>query len=474
MSSDEITIEHQRLQTLFKQQRLAFRREGTPPLAQRRQSLQRLEEIILDNVESLVEAVNEDFGHRSTHETRLLELFPSVEGIRYAKRHLHRWMREERRSVSLWFQPAKARILYQPLGVVGIIVSWNYPLFVALGPLTPAIAAGNRALIKMSEFTPRTGKELQKTLAQGFSEEEVAVINGDVTVAQAFASLPFDHLLFTGSTTVGRLVMQAACANLTPVTLELGGKSPAIIGTDAQWSKAVERVIMGKLFNAGQTCVAPDYVLLPDGQEQVFIKLAQRMVQRHYPHFLNNPDYTHIINERQVQRLQNWLQDAVDKGATLIPLVSPQESSHSRKLVPTLILNTSPEMKVIQEEIFGPWLPVLSYQSLEEAIDYVNDRPRPLALYYFGQDKAQIQEVLENTTSGGVTINDTILHVAIDDLPFGGVGLSGMGHYHGREGFETFSKKKGVLYQSSLSSFAMLYPPYGKLIDFFLNLTLKK
>lgn len=469
-------VELQRLQELFTRQRQAFRYADVPDARYRRDALRRLHDVLLANIEPLAQAVHADFGNRSSYETRLLEIAPSIEGIKHARHRVKRWMRSERRPVSIWFKPATARVMYQPLGVVGIIVPWNYPIYLAIGPLTSALAAGNRVLLKMSEFTPRTGAAMATVLAQAFTEEEVAVINGDVEVAQAFAQLPFDHLLFTGSTAVGRLVMQAASANLTPVTLELGGKSPAIIGPDADLMQATERVLAGKLFNAGQTCVAPDYVLLPSASEPRFIELAQQVAARFYPTLQDNPHYTSIASDRQYQRLHKWLRDALDKGATFIELKPTGETltADNRKIAPTLVLNTSPNMLIMQEEIFGPILPILRYQLLADAVNYINDRPRPLALYYFGKDKEQIHYVLEKTIAGGVSINDTVLHVAQDDLPFGGVGASGMGHYHGKEGFETFSKKKGVFYQRRLSGFSWLYPPYGKWTDTLLKLMLRR
>jgi len=468
--------ETQRLQDIFARQRQAFRDDDLPDAALRRQALQRLQNSLLTHIDQLTQAVSADFGNRSAYETRFLEMSPSIEGIKHARHHVKRWMRTERRPVSIWFKPAKARVMYQPLGVIGIIVPWNYPIYLAIGPLTSALAAGNRVLLKMSEFTPRTGIALQTILGQVFTEEEVAVINGGVEVAQAFAQLPFDHLLFTGSTAVGRLVMQAASVNLTPVTLELGGKSPAIIGADADLAQATERILAGKLLNAGQTCVAPDYVLLTAAQEPRFSELAQQTAARFYPTLQDNPHYTSIASERQYQRLQKWLRDALDKGANLVELKPAGETltADNRKIAPTLVFNTSPDMLVMQEEIFGPILPVVRYRTLADAVSYVNDRPRPLALYYFGKDKEQIRYVLEKTTSGGVSINDTVLHVAQDDLPFGGVGASGMGHYHGKEGFETFSKKKGLFYQHRFSSFSLLYPPYGKLADMLLKLMLRR
>ena len=459
----DVEQEMNRLNTLFADQQQAFRQQPVSDLQQRRTALSRLQQILSRNSEELAAAVSSDFGNRSPFETRLLELFTCCEGIRHSRRHLAAWMRPERRKTSIWFQPARNRIYCQPLGVVGIVVPFNYPLYLAVAPLTAALAAGNRVLLKMSEFTPATAEVLKKLLAEIFPEEEVAVIAGPAQVAEAFTALPFDHLFFTGSIPVGKMVMAAASRNLTPVTLELGGKSPAIIAPDADWRLAVKRIMIGKLWNAGQTCVAPDYLLLPEDQQERFVAEAQKATRAFYPTISGNPDYSTIINQRHFQRLQDLLEDAADKGARLIPLHSKQQlpQENGRQLSPMLLLDTTDEMRIRQEEIFGPLLPVIPYQTLDEAVNHINDRPRPLALYYFGQDRDSARRVLENTTSGGASVNGTVLHVAQEDMPFGGVGPSGMGHYHGREGFETFSKKKSVMYDSKFSAVPLLYPPYG-------------
>ncbi|MCZ7656128.1 MAG: coniferyl aldehyde dehydrogenase [Rhodocyclaceae bacterium] len=396
----------------------------------------------------------------------MLELFPSFEAIRHARRHLKSWMRPERRAVSMWFLPGRARVLHQPLGVVGIIVPWNYPLLLAVGPLVAALAAGNRVMVKMSEYTPATSELFAHLVSKYFSDDEVVVVQGDAGVAQAFAQLPFGHLLFTGSTKVGYSVMRAAAENLTPVTLELGGKSPAILGPDFPLEKFVERVMVGKTMNAGQTCIAPDYVLVPAGRAREFIAAAQKVMADCYPDILRTPDYSSIISERHFNRLVGLVEDARAQGAEVVPLSSAAEpDAKSRRIPPVALLNVTPDMQAMQEEIFGPILPVVPYRDLDEAIRYVNARPNPLALYYFDQDRGRIDHVLEQTLSGGVTINDTILHIAQDSLPFGGVGESGKGHYHGFEGFEAFSKKKAVFYQSRLNGMALFKPPYGKLFE---------
>ena len=470
-NSDSLTARFARLQR-------AARSDPNPGRADRDRRLAALDRLLRDNAGPLAEAVSRDFGHRSPSETRLLELFPGYEAIRYARRHLQRWMRPQRRHVALWFQPGRAEVRYQPLGAVGIIVPWNYPLYLAVGPLVAALAAGNRALVKMSEFTPATAKLFAELIGKYFAADEVSVVEGDASVAQAFSQLPFDHLLFTGSTPVGRHVMRAAAENLTPVTLELGGKSPAIIGPDALsaggFDKAVERIIVGKCLNAGQTCIAPDYVLLPAGQEQAFVEVARRVVAACYPTIGNTPDYTHVVNERHYARLCGYVDDAKAQGAEVLELapgVVPDAAA--QRLPPLVLLKVNDGMRVMQDEIFGPLLPVVSYENLDQAIAFVNARPRPLALYYFDNNRSRIERVLNETVAGGVTINDTLMHIAQDDLPFGGVGPSGMGCYHGFEGFETFSAKKAVFHQSRLSGIGLFKPPYGARFERLIRLLLR-
>ena len=427
-----------------------------------------------DNMPAICAAISADFGHRSTHETQLLEIFPSLEGIRHVRSHLKSWMKPQRRSVSLWFQPGRAEIRPQPLGCVGIVTPWNYPLYLALGPLTAAFAAGNRAMIKMSEFTPSTVTFFAELASRYFKADELAVVGGDHALAQAFSRLPFDHLLFTGSTAVGRQVMKAAAENLTPVTLELGGKSPVIIAPGYSIAKAAARILAGKCLNAGQTCIAPDYVLLPAGEEENFIAAARAVIATSYPNLGQNPDYTAVVNQRHAKRLHGYLDDAAAKGARLVALADIQSNnSGPQRIAPTLALNTSDQMHIMQEEIFGPLLPILSYTRIEEALAYVNANDRPLALYLFDHDKTRIAQVLNQTVAGGVTINDTILHIAQDELPFGGVGPSGMGHYHGHEGFLTFSKQKPVFYQSRINGIGLFNPPYGKLFERLIKVLLR-
>ncbi|GLZ23968.1 putative coniferyl aldehyde dehydrogenase [Stutzerimonas stutzeri] len=450
------------LQSLLAAQRAAYRANPMPSADQRRAWLGALRQLILGEQQVLIEAVSSDFGNRAGSETLLAEIMPSLHGIDYAGRRLGKWMKPSRRRVGLAFQPASARVLYQPLGVVGIIVPWNYPLYLAFGPLIGALAAGNRVMIKMSESTPATSQLVKELLARIFPEDLVAVVLGEAEVGQAFSRLPFDHLLFTGATSIGKQVMRAAADNLVPVTLELGGKSPAIVSADVPLADAAERIAFGKTLNAGQTCVAPDYVLVPQDRVEGFVAAYRAAVQRFFPRLEDNPDYTAIINERQLNRLRGYIADAENKGARLIPLFPGDQG---RRLAHSLVLDVTDEMKLMQEEIFGPLLPIVPYRRLDDALAYVNDRPRPLALYYFGYDRDEQRRVLHETHSGGVCLNDTLLHVAQDDMPFGGIGASGMGHYHGHEGFLAFSKAKGVLIKSRFNAARLIYPPYGTAIQ---------
>ena len=447
------------LHTLFDKQRQAYAAHPFPPLAQRQQWLKSLRQLLSDEREVLIDAISQDFSHRSPDETLFAELMPSLHSIDYTLKRLKRWMKPSRRNVGVMFQPASAKVVYQPLGVVGIIVPWNYPVYLAIGPLVGALAAGNRVMLKLSEFTPATGLLLKDLLGRIFPEDMVAVVLGEADVAVAFSSLAFDHLLFTGSTHVGKQVMRAAAENLTPVTLELGGKSPAIVSADVPLKDAAQRIAWGKTLNAGQTCIAPDYVLVPQERVEGFVDAYRQAIHSFYPTLIDNPDYSAIINQRQMTRLEHLQTDATLKGARLIPLY---EQGQGRRMPHALVLDVNDDMQVMQDEIFGPLLPIVAYTDLEQALAYINARPRPLALYYFGYDKGEQQRVIQLTHSGGVCINETLLHVAIDDLPFGGVGHSGMGHYHGHEGFLTFSKAKGVLIKQRWNSSLMIYPPYGR------------
>ncbi|KAA0987540.1 coniferyl aldehyde dehydrogenase [Pseudomonas sp. ANT_J12] len=450
------------LQTLFNAQRAAYAANPMPTAGQRQQWLKALRDLLSHERQALIDAISQDFSHRSADETLLAELMPSLHGIHYASQHLKGWMKPSRRKVGIAFQPASAKVVYQPLGVVGVIVPWNYPLYLAIGPLVGALAAGNRVMLKLSESTPATGLLLKALLARIFPTDLVCVVLGEADIGVAFSRLRFDHLLFTGATSIGKHVMRAAAENLTPVTLELGGKSPAIVSRDVPLKDAAERIAFGKTLNAGQTCVAPDYVLVPEDRVGSFVEAYRQAVRGFYPTLADNPDYTAIINDRQLARLNGYLSDATSKGALLIPLF---DQGQGRRMGHSLLLNVSDDMTVMQDEIFGPVLPIVPYSDLDQAFAYINQRPRPLALYYFGYDKREQNRVLHETHSGGVCLNDTLLHVAQDDMPFGGIGASGMGHYHGHEGFLTFSKAKGVLIKQRLNAAKLIYPPYGKAIQ---------
>lgn len=454
----------EQLDRVFDIQKQDFARSPYPDARERIDNLKLLKTVMLDNRDRIAEAISADFGCRSRTETLMVEMLVAVQGIDYAISRLRRWMRPSRRHVGLLFKTTSARVVYQPKGVVGIMVPWNYPLFLAVGPAIYALAAGNRVMIKMSESTPRTGALLEELVDRAFPEQMLSVINGGPDVAAAFSAKAFDHLLFTGSTAVGRLVMEAAARNLTPVTLELGGKSPTIIGPECPMGMAADRLTFTKAINAGQTCVAPDYVMVPLGREDAFVQAVTERFSGMYRSLANNDDYTSIINQRQYERLRGLLDDAREKGARLVEVNPAGEAleESGRKLPLYLVLGADDSMQVMQEEIFGPILPVVGYRDLDSALDFVNRRPRPLALYYFGDDPAARKTVLERTHSGGVCFNDAIFHVAIDDMPFGGIGPSGMGAYHGREGFLTFSHAKAVLSRPGfLNTSRVLHPPYG-------------
>ncbi len=458
----------------FAAQKAAYTGKPAPILSERRANLEVLLQILHQHEAAIGDAISADFSHRSREETQLLEIFPAISAIKHAKSCLRSWMRSKHRLASMWFMPARTEIRPQPLGVVGIIVPWNYPILLALGPLVAALSAGNRVMIKMSEFTPETGTLLQTLIAQNFAPDHITVINGEAEVAVAFSNLAFDHLLFTGSTSIGRHVMRAAANNLTPVTLELGGKSPAIIGPECNLDDAAQKIMFGKCLNAGQTCIAPDYVFVPAGREQDFVAAAQRAVTKMYPTLASNSNYSAIINDRHHQRLQSYLSDASTRGASLHTCNPAHESFESgRKIAPTLLLNAPLDSKVMTDEIFGPLLPVLPYDSLNAAIDFVNKRDRPLALYYFGRNSDNSNAVINRTIAGGVTLNECLMHISQEELPFGGVGASGMGAYHGRVGFETFSKMKPIFHQARFNGLTLFHPPYGKRFAAMIKLLLR-
>ncbi|WP_206454915.1 coniferyl aldehyde dehydrogenase [Aurantimonas marina] len=449
------------LSAVFQRQRQASRREATPDLEARRDALDRLRGMVTDNRSAIAEAISQDFGNRSRDETDLLEVVPTLGAIRYARRKLGGWMKPQRRHVDLAFQPARAWVQHEPLGVVGIIAPWNYPLLLALSPLVEALAAGNRVMVKPSELAPRFADLLQRLVAERFDPEQVAVVTGGVEAAQRFSSLPFDHLLFTGSTAVGRKVMQAAAENLTPVTLELGGKSPAIVCPDYPLEKAASSIAFGKFLNAGQTCIAPDYALVPADKIAAFAEAVMASAHRAYPAIAGNDDYSAIIGDRHYQRLRDAVETVRSEGATVLSHEDSGADS-GRKMGPTVVFGAAPESLLMTEEIFGPVLPILGYDSLDDAIRHVAARDRPLALYCFSDDKADQAKVLDGTMSGGVTLNGTLLHVAQESLPFGGVGMSGMGAYHGFDGFRRLSHARSVYKVGAFNVFERLGPPWGK------------
>ncbi|MFT6569750.1 MAG: coniferyl-aldehyde dehydrogenase [Sphingomonas echinoides] len=457
------------MQDVLARQRAAFMAELPVGLAVRKDRLARAAAMIADNADAFCDALSEDFGHRSREQSMLTDIASSIAPIKHAIKSLDRWTRRDNRAVQfpLGLLGARAWVEYQPKGVVGVIAPWNFPVNLVMGPIAGIFAAGNRAMVKTSEFTARTAALFEEVSPKYFAIEELAFFSGGPEVGKAFSELPFDHLIFTGATGIGRHILHAAADNLTPVTLELGGKSPVIIGKDADIARATERVAIGKMLNAGQICLAPDYMLVPEAQEQAVVDGLKAAVSSMYPTLLANPDYTAIINDRHHQRLQDWVADARAKGAT-VETVNPAgedfAGSNARKMPLHIVRNATDDMIVMQEELFGPILPVRRYTGIDSAIAEVNRRDRPLGLYYFGPDETERRKVLDRTISGGVTLDDVVFHVSMEELPFGGIGPSGMGSYHGFDGFKTFSHGKAVFKQAKLdvAKLAGLKPPYGK------------
>lgn len=451
---------HTSLLPAFQRLRAASRAEPAPGAAARRDSLERLAALVRAQAPALAAAIDADFGGRSPDETRLLEVVPLLRGIRYAQRRLAGWMRDERRPVEWPFLPGRAWVRHEPLGVVGILSPWNYPLLLALSPLTDALAAGNRVFLKPSERTPRFADLLARLLAEAFPPDQVMVATGDVSVAQAFAALPFDHLLFTGSTATGRLVARAAAENLTPVTLELGGKSPALVAADYGLERAARSIAFGKFLNAGQTCIAPDYALVPRAGLERFGRAVIAAAERAYPSLAGNADYSAVPGVAAQQRLAAALAEAEAAGARILRHGGGDAAG---RIAPAVVLEPPPGGLLLQEEIFGPILPVLGYDDLEQALALIAARERPLALYCFSGDRATWRRVLDGATSGGATLNGTLLHIAQEGLPFGGIGPSGSGAYHGRDGFRRFSHARAVYRAPALNAFEHLGPPWGRL-----------
>jgi coniferyl-aldehyde dehydrogenase len=463
------------MKKILSNQKALFINEPNIAWLKRKENLKKLGSIIKDHESDFINAISKDFGNRASEETIIAEMLVIQGGINHALKHTPKWMRTRKAPTALQFKPAYNRVIPQPLGVIGIMSPWNYPLQLAVMPLIGALGAGNRAMIKPSEYTPLFSKLLKKVLGKVFSEDEVYVALGGVDVATCFSSLHFDHLIFTGSTNVGRIVAKSAAANLVPCTLELGGKSPAIIDESANLKTAVARLTNAKLLNAGQTCVAPDYLLMPKSQVSDFASAMISQAETFYPEFAGNKDYTSIIADSHYARLQNLLEDAENKGAKIRVAGNDdkQQLAKERRIPLTIVTETTPDMKIMQEEIFGPLLPILESESLNESLEYISKRDRPLALYWFGKNKNKLNRVLKESISGGVTINDATWHVIQEDIPFGGVGPSGMGAYHGEVGFRTFSHMKGVFFQSKFSQGSKLHPPYGPMASKMINLMKK-
>lgn len=460
-----------RFQQVFNTQRSASRATPYPSLEQRLESLTKLENLLRDNQDAIADAICQDYGNRSSQETRMLELFGLLSGIGYTKKRLKKWMKPQKRHVSMAFFGAKNTVIPQPKGVIGIVTPWNYPLFLALSPCISALASGNRCIIKMAANSQTLAKLMDTLISNAFDEEVLAVIPG--VSATEFTHQPWDHLVFTGSPATAVTVMETAAKTLTPVTLELGGKSPTILGEDFDVKTAVERMLFGKFLNAGQTCVAPDYVFVPRSKVDAFVDAAKDIVSRRYPS-AQSQDYTSIIDQKAFNRLSNTLTDAVQKGAKTINLLGTDPIDEAnRKIPPHLVLETDDNMAIMQDEIFGPLLPIKAYDNIDEVIGYINAHERPLALYLYTNDKALQDKVTYSTLSGGMCINDSVFHVAQHDMPFGGIGNSGMGHYHGHEGFNEFSKLRPIFKQAGFSGILAMAPPYGKTFEKMYNMMIK-
>ena len=453
---------------ILERQKAANLRDGIPSIAKRADWLDRCIGLLIDHQTDIEDALATDFGHRSKDATRFTDVASSISALKYSKKNLGKWVRPSKRSVEfpLGLLGSKARVEFQPKGVVGVISPWNFPVNLTFTPLAGIFAAGNRAMIKPSEFTEATSELMKQMFAKAFTEDEVAVITGGPDVGAEFTKLAFDHMIFTGATSIAKHVMRAAADNLVPLTLELGGKSPVVLGKSADLVKAAARIMAGKTLNAGQICLAPDYAFVPKEKTEAFVASATSAVERMFPEGMkDNEDYTSIVNQRHYDRIMGYIDDAKTKGAQVVE-INPKGENFSQqphhKIPPHLVIDPSDDMTVMQDEIFGPILPIKSYTDTSEAVDYINAHERPLGLYYFGEDASEQDMVLNRTTSGGVTVNDVIFHVAQEDLPFGGIGPSGMGAYHGYDGFLEFSHKKAIYTQTGNELLAMMRPPYGE------------
>ncbi|WP_116367587.1 coniferyl aldehyde dehydrogenase [Parahaliea mediterranea] len=469
------------LQALLHNQRSAFRAEGYVEYATRVDRIDRCIALLVDHKDALCEAVNADFGCRSPYVTQMMDIMNSIGSLKFVKGKLKQWMKPERRTpmMPMNFLGGKARVEYQPKGVVGIMTPWNVPINMVFSPLADVLGAGNRAMIKPSEFTPHTADLLQTLFARYFEPSEITLVTGGPEVGAAFSALPFDHLIFTGATGVGRKVMQAAANNLTPVTLELGGKSPVVISHSGDISHIAETLIVGKAMNGGQLCISPDYCFVPQSQLEAFVRHCQRVIAQHYPHIQNNPDFVACVNQRHYQRIAGYLDEAAEAGVRIEPLCPAGEErsgAEQHKIALHLIIDPPDDLACMREEIFGPLLCVKTYRDIDQVIDHINGGEKPLALYYFGKDKKEQAEVFRRTSSGGASINAVALHVGCDDLPFGGIGRSGMGNYRGRDGFRTFSHARAVYEEGwvNMAKLAGTLPPYGDKIAKLLSSQIKK
>ena len=456
------------MEAVLRKQRAAHHQMRPEPMALRKDRIQRAMKLLTDHADDLCKVMAADFGNRSPHQSMITDIAGTVNFGKYCLKHMDKWSRPEKRHVQfpLGLLGAKAEVRYEPKGVVGILSPWNFPVNLSFGPLMQIFAAGNRAMIKPSEFTEKTSLLTKELVEEYFTPDECAVFTGGPEVAAAFSELPFDHLIFTGSTATGRKVMESAAKNLVSVTLELGGKSPVFLGESADFAKAGERVALGKMLNAGQICLAPDYLYVPESKQDEAIHGVWQGTANMYPTLLDNEDYASVVTDRHFDRLQELVADARDKGAEVIEVNPGNEdfsNTNARKMPLTILKNVNDDMRAMQEEIFGPVLPVKTYRHIDEAIDYVNDHDRPLGLYFFGQDSDEREKVLSRTISGGVTVNDVIFHVSMEDLPFGGVGPSGMGSYHGVEGFREFSHARSIYTQPKIdvAKLGGFKPPYG-------------
>lgn len=469
-----------RMETILAKQKKAFLSDGCVSADVRIDRIERVIRLLVENERDLCQAMNADFGNRSFYQSRMADIGGTLESLKHAKKHVRQWMKHEKRKplFPLALFGARARVEYQPKGVVGNLATWNFPVHISLGPLAGIFAAGNRCMIKLSEITPQTSALLEKLIGRYFDERELVGITGGPEVGAAFAALAFDHIIFTGATGIARHILHAAADHLTPVTLELGGKSPVIVGRSADIDEAALRVMGGKTINSGQVCLSPDYVFVAKDQRDAFMAHLQTHLRSMFPRQADNPDYTAVVNRRHWQRLQSHLADARDKGAQLIELGQEEDFSSQQgvyRLPMTVVLEPTDDMTIMQEEIFGPVMCIKTYQDVEECVRFIRARPHPLAIYYFGRDKQEERYVLDNTISGGVCINDVMQHVSSEDLPFGGIGASGMGYYHGRDGFKTFSHARSIYRQTgpNMMKLGGMLPPYGSRTEAVLKQMLK-